>query len=136
MPAIASSRAIDAETGRKQLDVALAALIGFLSGVEADLANAQSYFDSAKLQVSQRNFAGAWWSWHLADALVTRIAAADDSVLMTALNVAVEKYAQAMTDLNAANGEVAAALLKQSRTAFNLNIADGKVRANLAITAP
>lgn len=134
--ATAISRGIDADTARKRLDAALAALTAFLDGVDADLASAQRSFESAKTQVNQRDFAGAWWSWYLADALVKRIVAADDSALMTALTGAVESYAQAILDLNLANGEVAAAQLTQSRTAYNLNSADGQVRAKLAKTAP
>lgn len=132
----ALTRSNDADYARKQLDAALAALTSFLAGVEADLANAQRYFDSAKLQVSTRNVAGAWWSWFLADALVKIIDAADDSALMTALNAAVEKYAKAVTDLNTANADVVAAVALQSRAAYNLGIADGKVRAALAATPP
>lgn len=134
--ATAIARGIDADCARKPLDAALAALDGFLTGVEADLASAQRYFDSAKVQVAARNFAGAWWSWSLADALVKEIDAADDAALMTALNVAMEKYAKAVTDLNTANADVATALALQSRTGYNLGIADGKVRAALAATPP
>ena len=134
--ATAVARGNDADAARAQLDAALAALTAFIAGVEADLASAQRYFDSAKVQVAARNFAGAWWSWFLAAQLVTKIAAADDAALMTALNTAIEKYAKAVSDLNTANGDVVDALALQSRAAFNLGIADNKVRATLATTAP
>ncbi|HEX3481847.1 MAG TPA: hypothetical protein VHT91_42835 [Kofleriaceae bacterium] len=134
--ATATGLGIDADRARRQLDAALAALEGFLTGVEADLAAAQRYFDSARVQVAARNFAGAWWSWSLADALVKGIDAADDSALMTALNGAMETYAGSVTALKTADADVVAALALQSRTAYNLGIADGKVRAALAATPP
>jgi hypothetical protein len=55
---------------------------------------------------------------------------------MTALAAAVESFAKAVTDLNTANADVAAAQALQARTGYNLGIADGQVRAALATTPP
>ncbi len=59
-----------------------------------------------------------------------------NAALMTALVAAVESFAKAVTDLNTANADVAAAQALQARTGYNLDIADSQVRAALATTPP
>jgi hypothetical protein len=132
----AMAKRIAVDNARELLDVALSALTDFLTGVESDLATAIQFFQTAATEMSARHTASAWWAWWLGDALVTNIVAADDTALMQKLHDALETWAQDVTDWNSAVADVVGAKAAQASAAYNLAIADTKVRQGLAATAP
>jgi hypothetical protein len=127
-----ATKRITLDAKRGMIDVRIASLTSFASGVEARLSRAKALLTSATVAAQANSVAAAWWAFHHVKALLADVTAATGATLVTAVNTACDDYAAAYADWITARDHLGDAVTGRASAAAALAQADAQTLAALA----